>query len=93
MEVIRIVEEIKKVEVKVLRGDEWQIENNLVLKERKVYVSKNEELRVQIIWLHHNMPAAEHGGRWKIMELVTRNYWWPGVIKDVEKYVNSCDMC
>ena len=39
------------------------------------------------------MPAAEHGGRWKIMELVTRNYWWPGVIKDVEKYVNSCDMC
>ena len=83
MEVIRIVEKIKKVEVKVLRGDEWQIEDNLVLKERKVYVSKNEELRVQIIWLHHNMPAAEHGGRWKIMELVTRNYWWPGVIKDV----------
>ena len=83
MEVIRIVEEIKKVEVKVLRDDEWQIEDNLVLKERKVYVSKNEELRVQIIWLHHNMPAAEHGGRWKIMELVTRNYWWPGVIKDV----------
>ena len=39
------------------------------------------------------MLAAEHGGRWKIMELVTRNYWWPGVIKDVEKYVNSCDMC
>ena len=27
------------------------------------------------------------------MELVTRNHWWPGVIKDVEKYVNSCDMC
>ena len=46
MEVIRIVEKIKKVEVKVLRGDEWQIEDNLVLKERKVYVSKNEELRV-----------------------------------------------
>jgi len=38
------------------------------------------------------MPAAEYGGRWKIMELVTRNYWWPGVIKDVEQYVNSCDM-
>ena len=93
MEVIRIVEEIKKVEVKVLRDDEWQIEDNLVLKQIKVYVSKNEELRVQIIWLHHNMPAAEHGGRWKIMELVTKNYWWPGVIKDVEKYMNSCDMC
>ena len=27
------------------------------------------------------------------MELVTRNHWWPGVIKDVEKYVDSCDIC
>ena len=27
------------------------------------------------------------------MELVTRNYWWPGVIKDVEKYVEECDIC
>jgi len=28
-----------------------------------------------------------------MMELVTRNYWWPGVTKDVEKYVEECDMC
>jgi len=27
------------------------------------------------------------------MELVTRNYWWPGVIKDVGKYVEGCDIC
>ena len=26
-------------------------------------------------------------------ELVTRNYWWPGVIKNVRKYVNRCDLC
>ena len=26
-------------------------------------------------------------------ELVTRNYWWLGVIKDVGKYVEGCDMC
>jgi len=27
------------------------------------------------------------------MELVTRNYWWPGVMRDVERYVDGCDMC
>ena len=27
------------------------------------------------------------------MELVTRNYWWPGVTKDMEKYVGNYDMC
>jgi len=47
----------------------------LVLKEKKLYVLKNEELRAEIIQLHHGVPVAEHGERWKTAELVTRNYW------------------
>ena len=35
--VVKAVEEMK-AEVKVLRNDEWQIEDDLVLKEKKVYV-------------------------------------------------------
>jgi len=46
-----------------------------VLKERKVYVPRNEELKAEIIQLHHDMLVVEHGGRWKTTELVTRNYW------------------
>ena len=53
---------------------------------------KNEELRVEIIQLHHNVLAAEHRERWKIMELVTRNYQWPKIIKDIRKYVKECDL-
>ena len=26
-------------------------------------------------------------------ELVMRNYWWPGVTKDMGKYVNKYNMC
>jgi len=73
-DVVRVVEEMKKAGVKELRGNEWKIEGELVLKEGKVYVPKDEELRVEIIWLHHDVPAAGHGGRWKTVELVTRNY-------------------
>ena len=65
----------------------------MVLKKGKVYVLKDEELRVEIIQLHYDVPAAEHGGRWKTVELVTRNYWWPGVTRDVGKYVEECDLC
>jgi len=25
------------------------------------------------------------------MELVTRNYWWPEVMKEVRRYVNGCN--
>jgi len=53
---------MKKAEVKVLRGDEWQIEGELVLKEEKMYVLKDVELRAEIVQLHHDMPAAGHGG-------------------------------
>ena len=73
-EVIRIVEEIKKAKVKELRGEEWKIEEELVLEEGKVYVPKDKELRAEIIQLHHNVLAVGHGGRWKTVELVMRNY-------------------
>jgi len=45
-----------------------------VLKEGKVYVPKDKELRAEVIQLHHDVPVAEHGGRWKTVELVIRNY-------------------
>jgi len=54
---------MKKAGVKELRGNEWKIEGDLVLKEGKVYVPKDEELRGEIIWLHHDVPAAGHGGK------------------------------
>ena len=48
-EIVRVVEEIKKVRIKAIRGEEQQLEGDLVLKEGKVYVSKKKELRIEII--------------------------------------------
>jgi len=62
-EVIKVVEEMKKAEVKTLRDEEWQIEEGLVLKEGSVYVPKDEKLRVEIIRLYHDTPIAGHGGQ------------------------------
>ena len=61
-EVIKAVEEMKKAGVKMLRNEEWQIEEGLVLKEGRVYMPKDEKLRVEIIRLHHDMPTAGHRG-------------------------------
>ena len=46
---VRIVEKIKKAEVKILRGDEWKSKDNLILRERKVYILMNNELRLEVI--------------------------------------------
>jgi len=46
----------------------------LVLKKKKVYMLKDKKLRVEIIQLHYNVLITGSRGRWKITELVTRNY-------------------
>jgi len=92
-DVVRVVKEMKKAKVKELQESEWQIEGELVLKEGKVYMPKDEELRAEVIRWHHDIPAVGHGGQWKMVELVTRNYWWPGITRDVERYVKECDLC
>ena len=62
-EVVRVVEEMKKVGVKILQGDKQQIKGDLVLKKGKVYIPKDEELRVEIIWLYYDVLVAEHRER------------------------------
>jgi len=92
-EVIKVVEEMKRAEVKVLRDEEWREHEGLILKEGKVYVPKDKKLRAEIIRLYHDMPIGEHRGQWKTTELVTRNFWWPGVSREVKQYMEGCDAC
>jgi len=46
-EVVKAVEEIKQVEVKVLRDEEWREEDSIMYKEEKVYVPKDDTLRAE----------------------------------------------
>jgi len=92
-EVVKAVEEMKRAGVKMLRDKEWRQEDGLMLKEGKVYVPKDEKLRAEVIRLHHDMPVGGHGGQWKTAELVTRNFWWLGVTREVKRYVEGCDAC
>ena len=91
--VIKAVEEMKRVGVKVLRDEEWREHERLMLKEEKVYIPKDEKLRAKVIRLHHNTPVGGHRGQWKTIELVMRNFWWPGVSRKVKQYVEGCNAC
>ena len=92
-EVVESVKALKGEKKGNIKGDEWAEEQGLVLFRGKVYVPKDQDLQREIIWLHHNTPTARHPGRWKMLELVMRNYWWPGISKYVLGYVDGCDTC
>ena len=90
--VVKAVEELKKAGIKMLRDKEWEVEDGIVIKEGRIYMPEGD-LRREIIQLHHNTLVGGHGGRWKMMELIGRNYWWPGITKEVGRYMDECDAC
>ena len=62
-EVVKAVEEMKQAGVKMLRDEEWREVDNIMYKERKVYVPKDNILRAEIIRLYHDTPVGGHGGQ------------------------------
>jgi len=90
-EVVKAVEEMKQAGVKTLRDEEWKEVDGIMYREGKVYVPKDDILRAEIIRLYHDTPVGGHGGQWKMVELVTQNFWWPGVTKEVKRYVEGCN--
>lgn len=73
--------------------EEWNTENGLLLFRGKFYVPNNSLLRKELVRWHHGVPVAGHPGRAKTLELLSCNYWWPGMTKFVNEYVDTCDVC
>ena len=63
-EVMKAVKEIKQVGVKILRDEKWREVDSIIYKEKKVYMPKDNILRVEIIRLHHNTLVGEHREQW-----------------------------
>ena len=72
---------------------DWNSKQGLLLYRGKVYVPKDNTLQTKIVCIHHNLLPAGHPGQSKTLEMVTRNYWWPGIAKFVKDYVETCDTC
>ena len=88
--IVKVVEELKRVEMKSLRDKEWLIEKGVVMKEGCIYIPE-EELREEVVYLYYDILVEGYRERWKMVELVTRNYWWPGVTRGVGKYIDKCN--
>ena len=69
-----------------------KIDNRLAYRGR-LYVPDHDPLRLHLIKLHHDTPAAGHPGRSKTLELLKRTYHWPRMHQDVDRYVRNCHTC
>jgi hypothetical protein len=67
----------------------WRkLPNGAIAIEDRIYVLRDEQLRQEIIQEHHDDRVAGHPGRYKMQELITRNYWWLMISRDVKSYMD-----
>ena len=57
------------------------------------FVPDYAPLRKRLIYLHHDILASGHKGRERTYEVLSRTYWWDGMMRDVAKYVRNCHLC
>lgn len=58
-----------------------------------VYVPDDLELQQSIISSRHSHPAAGHPGQAATFELISRDFWWPGIRKTIARYIRNCETC
>ncbi|EDW40985.1 GM16885 [Drosophila sechellia] len=49
--------------------------------------------RQRVITENHDMPTAGHLGSRKTIARIAARYHWPGMHRDIRKYVRSCESC
>ena len=69
------------------------MEEGIILYRGHIYVPKDDSLRRDIVKMYHDHPAIGHPGRWKTYELISREYWWPGLSQFTKNYIDGCATC
>ena len=81
-----IIKELQERYALEWKEDLWHQQNHIV-------VVGNNNLKQGVISLYHNFSLAGHPGAWRIFSLLGRDYWWPNMKQDVDKYVKGCAIC
>ena len=73
-------------------GLAWE-EDGVAYMEGRIYVPYNKELRKEILKKHHDLADIGHPGQHRMLELLKRTYWWPGLKEDIKRYIQGCFKC
>ena len=90
---MKVVEELWKGHLRSVQVVEWSESDGLLHFCGKIYVPDGKDLCQWVMSQHHDTQVAGHTGRWKTLELVAQNYWWPQMSHYIDQYVETCDLC
>jgi len=82
-----VVQALKKED-----GLTWE-EDGVVYIEGRMHVPNNKKIKEEILKKNHDLVDVGHPGQHRMLELLKRTYWWPGLKEDIKKYVQECFKC
>jgi len=91
--VAKAIQELQKSSTHSLQSAEWSECDSLLYYRGCIYVLNTSDLHRRIVSLCHDTKVAGHPGRFKTLELVSWNYWWPNMSQYVGLYVSHCNSC
>ncbi|KAB5588096.1 Transposon Tf2-7 polyprotein [Ceratobasidium theobromae] len=59
----------------------------------QVVVPQNQHIHNLILQESHDHPLAGHQGQARTLKMISRQYWWPNMTREVNKYVETCEQC
>ncbi len=68
-------------------------EDKILRHKGQVYVPNSGELRKTVLQEMNNVPYARHPGYQKTLAAVRKEYFWPGMKKDIANYIARCMEC
>ena len=72
---------------------DWAYKGGILTYKSRVYVPEKSDLCRLAVAKHHDHPTAGHPGVLKTRQLVSTEFWWPGLASFVCKYVEGCAIC
>ncbi|KAF8749944.1 hypothetical protein RHS01_09713 [Rhizoctonia solani] len=76
---------------KAYRDYDW--EEDLLWYRGKLVVPDSETLKEQLLKEFHDSLLAGHLGQQRTLELLSCNYWWPGMKSSAKEWVECCPTC
>jgi hypothetical protein len=82
--------ELKNVRVSLA---DCSLDNQKLLYRNRRWVPQSEPLRTRIIQETHDSAMSCHPGRSAMVNMVARQFFWPGFVEDIRRFVRNCRTC
>ena len=92
----RCQEGVMEQELDTLTGEELCIQKDnqgLFRFSSRVWIPKVPELKNEVLHEAHNSRFFIHPSSTKMYQDLKRNFWWPGMKKDIANWVSKCHVC